>query len=129
MRKISCLLVLCAGIFSFSSGQAKMCKQVHTVRSIPHHILSGPEIVQAYEIKPSQVAEFLFRFSRDVENDYTWAQAGNPRISGSGDSLIVDMYRYQNHNLSQTQKRQLIDGRRSVPGQILFRHVLFQSVL
>lgn len=91
-------------------------------------LLNARQVIEVYGIKTSQASQFIARYEREVINDYTWAQAGNPRLSGSQASLVVDMYRLQDHDMSREEINNLLRERRSVPGKILFKHILFETV-
>lgn len=92
-------------------------------------LLSAEEIVSVYNIRPGKAQEFIRRFRQDVEMNRNWNWVHNPRISPSRASLIVDMYHFTGQALAENERHNLIQGRRSVPGKIEFRHLLFSDVL
>ncbi len=92
-------------------------------------ILSAQQVVDIYKVKASQAPYFISRYEREVLEERTWAQGGNPRISPSRASLIVDMYRLQDRQMSREEIQHLVRQKRSVPGKIIFKHILFNFVL
>lgn len=92
-------------------------------------LLSAEQVVEIYQVKASQAPYFISRYEREVLNERTWAQAGNPRISPSRQSLIVDMYRLQDRQMEREEIQALLRENRSVPGKIIFKHILFNFVL
>ncbi len=95
----------------------------------PHApLLSAESIVQIYEVLPHKRAQFIYEFNQKVRDNFQWNYVHNPRLTGSGASLLVDMYRFKSPDLSTSERESLIHNRVNVAQKIEWRHVLFQNV-
>lgn len=128
LSQIATANIRCDSIYSHEASSQSSQKDIAYYRSEEAPLLNAQQVAEIYSIKASQKSYFISRYEREVMNDYSWAQAGNPRLSGSEASLIVDMYRIQDHDMSREEIHQLLKENRSVPGKILFKHILFDTV-